>query len=192
MEDHTLQLNGAKIHYIEEGIGIPVLLLHGARFNATTWVETGTVRAISEAGYRAVSLDLPGYGKSERGSFGNFTEFLHAFISQQSLREPILLGASMGGALALDYALRYSVKGLILVGAVGVAERRAELVSLKEVPSLLIWGKRDSVSPPENYRAYLGAVPGAVLRHVGDQHACYLDDPISFNRELTGFLKGLK
>ncbi|MEM0131026.1 MAG: alpha/beta hydrolase, partial [Saccharolobus sp.] len=42
LQDKFIEISGAKIHYIEEGNGKPVILFHGARFNARTWEETGT------------------------------------------------------------------------------------------------------------------------------------------------------
>ena len=42
--------------------GTPVLLLHGAAFSSQTWVEVGTLQALSEAGLDVVAVDLPGKG----------------------------------------------------------------------------------------------------------------------------------
>ncbi|MCI2415033.1 MAG: alpha/beta hydrolase [Candidatus Aramenus sp.] len=191
--ENYVEVGGAKIHYIERGKGRPVILHHGARFNARTWEETGTVSAIAEVGFRAISVDFPGFGRSERGNFSNLSEFIGEFVKALGLERPILLGASMGGEAVLAYAVdnREKVGGLILVGAVGVTNYESNLSNLDGLPVLLIWGKNDTVSPKRNYEAILGHVKTARLEIVGSQHACYLDDPKGFNEKIKEFLKGL-
>lgn len=188
-----VQVNGAKIHYIEAGNGKAVVLHHGARFNAHTWEETGTISAIDEVGYRAISIDFPGFGKSESGSFGNLSEFISSFIETMKLDKPILLGASMGGEAVLEYAVDNPRKlgGLILVGAVGVSSYENKLKVLDGLPILLIWGKHDNVSSKHNYELILKNVKTAKFVNIGNQHACYLDDPNGFNEQIKIFLKGL-
>lgn len=43
---------------------VSVLLLHGARYTSSTWVDLGTLTALANAGYRAVAVDLPAHGSS--------------------------------------------------------------------------------------------------------------------------------
>jgi len=188
-----VQVNGAKIHYIEAGNGKAVVLHHGARFNAHTWEETGTISAIAEVGYRAISIDFPDFGKSESGNFGNLSDFISSFIETMKLDKPILLGASMGGEAVLEYAVDNPKKlgGLILVGAVGVSSYENKLKDLDGLPILLIWGKHDNVSPKHNYELILKYVKSAKFVNIGNQHACYLDDPNGFNEQIKTFLKGL-
>ncbi len=191
--ENFVKVNGAKIHYIEKGNGRPVVLHHGARFNAMTWEETGTISAIAESGFRAISVDFPGFGKSEKGSFMSLSEFIGEFVTALNLEKPILLGASMGGEAVLGYAVdnRERVGGLILVGAVGVTNYENKLSRLDGLPVLLIWGRNDNVSPKRNYETILKHVKTARLEIVGSQHACYLDDPKDFNDKIKEFLKGL-
>ena len=57
-----VQANGASFHVIEQGQGPAVLFCHGFPDTAETW--RSQMRAVAEAGYRAVALDMRGYGAS--------------------------------------------------------------------------------------------------------------------------------
>lgn len=192
MKDLFINVRGSKIHYIEEGNGKPFLLFHGARFNAYTWVETKTVEAIASAGFRALSIDFPGFGKSQNGEFESLSSFIKDFMNSMEIKSAYLLGASMGGEAVLGFAVdnQDMVDGLVLVGAVGVSAYEKKLKNLEGKPVLLIWGEKDSVSPRKNAEVILSHVKSAKLVTVGKQHACYLDDSTRFNREITKFLKG--
>jgi len=192
MQDKFVTVKGAKIHYIEEGNGKPFLLFHGARFNAHTWVETGTVNAIASAGFKAISVDFPGFGESENGDFESLSSFIKDFMNTMGIDKAYLLGASMGGEAVLGFAVENEsmVDGLVLVGAVGVSSYRDKLKVLDGKPILLIWGEKDSVSPRSNAELILKNVKTAKLVIVGKQHACYLDDNERFNKEIIQFLKG--
>lgn len=99
----------------------------------------------------------------------------------------------MGGEAVLGYALNNPEKvgGLILVGAVGVENYESELERLDGIPILLIWGRHDNISPHRNAEIILRHVKSAKYVNVGNQHACYLDDPIGFNNQIKEFLKSL-
>jgi pimeloyl-ACP methyl ester carboxylesterase len=192
MPEEFITVKGARIRVIREGQGKPVFLFHGARFTADTWVSTGTVKAIADAGFQAISVDFPGYGKSERGNYTILSEFIRDLVQTLGVTRAYYLGASMGGEAVLGFALNNpeKVEGVILVGAVGVDKYKEKLVYLSGKKVLLIWGKEDMVAPIKNAKLIMDAVPTAKLVHVGRQHACYLDDPEGFNKEIIDFLKG--
>ncbi len=192
--ERSVGLGDSDIHYIEEGGGKPVLLLHGASFNARTWEEVGTVKAVGDAGFRAIAPDLPGKGLSSQGKY---TEegiglFLGDFIGSLALRRPVLLGASYGGFAALNFALSKptQVSGLILVGVSykWIHDYGKRLGRVRGVPSLLIQGAADehvSLDDARRLMDYIGAMRVAV---VGKIHPCYLEEPVKFNNEVVKFL----
>ncbi|MCG2888343.1 MAG: alpha/beta hydrolase [Sulfolobales archaeon] len=192
MPEEFITVKGARIRIIREGQGKPVFLFHGARFTADTWVSTGTVKAIADAGFQAISVDFPGYGKSERGNYTILSEFVRDLVQTLGVTRAYYLGASMGGEAVLGFALNNpeKVEGVILVGVVGVDKYKEKLVYLSGKKVLLIWGKEDMVAPIKNAKLIMDAAPTAKLVYIGRQHACYLDDPEGFNKEIINFLKG--
>ncbi|MDP8024034.1 MAG: alpha/beta fold hydrolase [Nitrososphaeria archaeon] len=193
MKENYAEIEGAKIRYLEEGEGRPVIMLHGASFTADVWAKTGTIEAVSSAGWKALALDMPGFGKSEKGNFSSISSFLSAFVDQLKLEKFVMMGASLGGKEALEYSTAHSEKilGLILVGAVGVWLYEERLPKLKDKPTLLIWGSEDAISPKENYETLLKYLKKAKLEIIGKIHPCYLEEPEKFNSAVVSFLNSI-
>lgn len=110
-EDRYLDLSMGRVCYLEKGQGQPVILLHGLGANVGRW--TDTVNALANQ-YRVLAFDLPGFGKSEkRNQSYTITLFLRAleeFIAELELKDPLLIGHSMGGAVVLEYLLKHREK----------------------------------------------------------------------------------
>lgn len=113
-----VEIDGAQIRYVEEGDGPAVLLIHGASSNAE---DMRLALSGHLDGYRAIYVDRPGLGWSERpsGRWGPAAEaaFLSAFIDALDLGAPVVVGHSWGGAittrLAMDHPDR--VSGIVLI-----------------------------------------------------------------------------
>ncbi len=166
-----------------------ILLLHGMKFQARTWHELKTLSELAYAGYHAVALDLPGFGRSPAADLDT-DEILTTFIQAEQLDRPVLVGPSMGGRVALEFTLAHPqlVSGLVLVGAVGVAENRERLATIK-VPTLVVWGGADAVSPLANGRLLAEEIADARLVVFDEAaHPCYLNHADRWHGELIGFL----
>ncbi len=113
------------MHYIEKGEGPHhLLLLHGFRAHSYTW--KALMDPLAEAGYHVWSIDLIGYGLSDKPdnavySVDFFVQQVNAFMEAQGIHKAHLIGNSMGGGLALSLALEYpqSVSSLTLLTALG-------------------------------------------------------------------------
>ncbi len=189
--DQTTAIGDCDIHMIKAGgAGGPALLfLHGLKFNAATWLDLGTLAMMADEGYEALALDLPGFGDSPPCDVDPL-KVLKQVIINQKLDKPVVLGPSMGGKVALEFALAHPelVGGLVLVGAVGVEERKEQLSTIK-VPTLIVWGSEDAISPLANGHLLAERIPDASLVLVqGAPHPCYLDQPDIWHWELTSFL----
>jgi len=86
-----------------------LLFIHGAGGNNRFWAHQ--FRALE--GVNAYALDLPGHGRSEGRGFKTipaYRGFLSSFLEALALEKAILVGHSMGGAIALDFALRHPTR----------------------------------------------------------------------------------
>ena len=105
-----VQVGGVRVHVVERGAGRPVVLLHGLR-GSTRDFEYSILDSLG-TGYRAIAVDRPGYGYSERpanehGSPLTQAELLHATLQQLGVERPVVVGHSMAAAAALAYGVLY-------------------------------------------------------------------------------------
>ena len=114
----VLTLDGSKVAYEERGKGEPVILLHGWGSSRKQWLLN--LKALAPR-FRAIALDLPGFGESEESAFpytlDGMAFFLEAFRDALRLPSFHLLGHSMGGCLSIRYTVLFpeKVRRLILV-----------------------------------------------------------------------------
>jgi len=98
--------------FVEQGGGdTAVLLLHGIGGGASIWSDaaSGTLREIAGAGYRAVAVDLPGYGGSAAMGAPDLDTMVGAvrsLIGHLAPGRTVLLGHSMGGMVAQELLAR--------------------------------------------------------------------------------------
>jgi 4,5:9,10-diseco-3-hydroxy-5,9,17-trioxoandrosta-1(10),2-diene-4-oate hydrolase len=141
----TIQVDGHAIHYWESGGGEPVLFLHGLGNSAFNWRKN--IRAIGRK-YRAITLDLPGHGKSDLVWFPYRLEDAASFIVKlldvMAIDRAHLAGNSLGGAIALETALARPerVRSLTLVGSIGLGKEIASFLRLGSLPLLGEYGHR--------------------------------------------------
>jgi pimeloyl-ACP methyl ester carboxylesterase len=113
-----LEVAGLDLHYEEAGQGEPVVLLHG--LGASTFCYRFLVEALAPR-YRALALDLPGFGYSTREaedmSLTAQVENLRGFLDALSIERAALIGHSMGGAILQRFAVTYParVERLVLI-----------------------------------------------------------------------------
>lgn len=114
-----IDIDGNRIHYVEKGAGRPILFIHGLgaqlhQFRSTLFDKI--------EGYRLIAIDRPGSGYSERvaGATGGLSEqalVVRHFIEALSLERPLVVGHSLGGAVALTLAVEHPqcLSGLALL-----------------------------------------------------------------------------
>ena len=111
------------INFTVAGEGRDMVLLHGWGCNANLMKPSAELLSQS---YRVWTLDLFGFGKSDEAEitcFEDYIDALHVFIKTNDIKDPILLGHSFGGRVALFYALKYPVTALVLTASAGLQNR---------------------------------------------------------------------
>ena len=121
----TFSSNGIEIAYLDEGSGEPVLLIHGFASNVgTNWVDTGWVRTLTDAGYRAIAYDNRGHGRSaklyDQEDYGApvMAEDARRLLDHLGIGRAHVMGYSMGARIAAFLALAHPgrVRSLVFGG----------------------------------------------------------------------------
>ncbi len=113
-----VEVNGTHLHVQETGAGRAVVFIHGATGNLNGWEPQ--VAAFAEH-FRVVRYDLRGYGQSDVPTEAPYShaDDLKALLDHQSIDRVAVVGLSLGGRIAIDFATAYpdSVWALVPVGA---------------------------------------------------------------------------
>ena len=133
-----LLVDGARIRYIDAGRGAPVLLLHGLGASLYAWRKN--IAAVAAAGFRVIAFDNRGFGLSDKppAPYDNtaYARLAVALMDSLGLPSAVLIGHSMGGAIAAEVAIEYPqrVRGLVLVGSAGLGAREPLLFRVARWP----------------------------------------------------------
>ncbi len=194
MTSKNILLGKDVIHCLEGGdpTGVPVILLHGMNFQATTWQELGTLDYLAGLGLHVLAVDMPGFGQSPVCGYKP-DEVLHRCVEHLGGEKVVLVGPSMGGRIALEFSINNPERlaGLVLVGAVGVEENRNGLSRIT-APTLIVWGAEDKVSPFTNCDILLAGIVGSQKEIFPEApHPCYLTQPDRWHECLRTFFTSL-
>jgi pimeloyl-ACP methyl ester carboxylesterase len=103
---HFLDCQGVKIHYVVQGTGEPVILIHGLYSSANiNWQLTGVFTELAKD-HQVIALDLPGHGRSDKPE--NETAYglaiiddVVALLDHLDVKQAHVVGYSMGGMIAV-------------------------------------------------------------------------------------------
>lgn len=123
MEHRYRTANGIRLHYVEQGTGPLVLMLHGFPDYWRSWRRQ--IPVVAQAGYRVVALDLRGYNLSDRPrgvaayQLDTLTNDVAAFVDQLDGDPPTVVGHDWGGIIAWQLAMHHSesLRSLIVLNA---------------------------------------------------------------------------
>lgn len=136
--------------------GRTVLLLHGKNFNGAYWESTA--RALSQAGFRVLIPDQIGFGKSSKPTdysytFDQLASNTRALLREAGVDRAVVVGHSMGGMLAVHWALLApeDMERLILVNPIGLEDWTAKGVPYR---GLAGWYNKELKATPQSIEAY--------------------------------------
>jgi len=190
--EKTLSASGHKcpaLYFVTSGV--PVVFLHGLSYTMDIWQRIGVTDLLIEKRVPFLALDMP-YGlrskcqPKTRNPETNVAVAAEAFKSVFGSAVPVLVGASIGGNIALRYATKFPVKGLLLI-APGRAMDEDLLKSYGKFnfPVKIIWGSQDNLISGEEMRTLAGKLPNARLLVYNEAaHSAYKDQPELFKRDL--------
>jgi non-heme chloroperoxidase len=115
--------NDIDIYYEDHGSGQPVVLIHGYPLNGHSWEKQK--RALLAAGYRVITYDRRGFGRSSQPTVGydydTFAADLDVLLRARDLSDVVLCGFSMGSGEVTRYLATYGsgrVRKAVLMGAI--------------------------------------------------------------------------
>jgi pimeloyl-ACP methyl ester carboxylesterase len=170
------------------GEGLPVVFLHAGVCDKRMWQSQMAV--VAEEGWQAIAYDRRGYGETESpDETFNLVDDLEAVLASLDIHAAVFVGCSMGGGLALDFALRHPgrVIGLVLIGTsvTGAPWSATQVEQMIEAAEEDAWerGDRDMLNRVQAHewldgpRAKSGRVGGAVRELFFDMNAIALGKP---------------
>jgi pimeloyl-ACP methyl ester carboxylesterase len=143
-QQKTFDYQGVKINYYEAGQGPPIILLHGFGGCAYSWRFLAPALAQD---HRVYTIDLKGYGLSEKPEDGNYAvsdqaDMVAAFIRNQDLHDVVIMGHSMGGGVTLMTYLKVRednparLKRLVLIDSAGYPQKMPWFIWLSKLPGV--------------------------------------------------------
>ncbi len=134
-----LNLGDYKVHYLEAGSGRPLLLLHGTALDSAALTYGKMIPELAKH-FHVYALDWLGYGDSDKPemdySSSNYSSLLVKFIEALRLEHFSMVAFSMGGAMALSYALEHqdNLEKLVLIDSYGLGR----MVHVPTLPYVLL------------------------------------------------------
>ena len=119
-EGRFIDIENLKIHYVEKGKGIPLVLLHGVSSTLSDFKNSPIFEELAKKA-RVIIPDRPGYGYSERPlkkiSPADQAYILEKFLIKIRAKHPIIVGFSWSGSIATAHALKFpkSASGLVFI-----------------------------------------------------------------------------
>jgi len=190
--EKALSLSGYKCRTLYSNIpGVPIIFLHGLSYNIEIWQEIGVSDLLLSKHVPFLMLDMPYGVKSNCQPKTRNIEKNLSFVSEAIKKVfgeavPILVGASIGGHMALQYATKFPVKGLLLVAPTRtIADNLQEAYGRFTFPVRIIRGSQDNIVSGEDLRTLEGKLPEAKLKvYNGAGHSAYKNEPEQFKKDL--------
>ena len=128
----------ARIHYLEAGVGEPLLLIHSVGQSLFTWRN---VFAELSDNYRVIAIDLPGHGYSSRPDSFSYTAddiayVINSFLDVLNVKSAHMIGFSLGAMYMMRFLSLYPRRAAncIAISPGGVTEQMPKLIHQMQTP----------------------------------------------------------
>ena len=135
----------ARIHYLEAGVGEPLLLIHSLGQSLYTWRN---VFAELSDNYRVIAIDLPGHGYSSRPDTFNYTAddfafIFNAFLDALNIKSAHMVGFSIGAMYMMRFLSLYPkrVANCVAISPGGITEYMPALVHNLQKPMIATFAR---------------------------------------------------
>lgn len=192
MSEKTIKLFGYECRIIFNTTpGLPITFLHGYSFTSDIWNEIEVFQLLTKNEIPFLAIDMP-YGKRSkstpktRKSEENVSVLKEALYNVFGSDKTILVGASLGGYIALKYSMKNPVQGMLLVAPVrSLQEELVQGYRKLLAPVYIIYGTKDRVVSLKEMENLRDVLPNAELFIYEDSnHPAYLDNPYDFKKHL--------
>lgn len=186
MKDEIVEIRNYQCRMISSrGKGPPIIFLHGYMFTSDIWNEIGLLRILEQQNIPFKAVDMP-YGKITECS-PRTTEAAEnvRLVSAIAGSEPVIVGASLGGYIALRYSASNPVRGLLL--AAPVMSMQESLIRHYDVFNSkisIIYGDADnivSLKEMDTLARFFNTKPKI---YKNASHPAYLDFPERFTSDV--------
>ncbi|MGE5761526.1 MAG: alpha/beta hydrolase [Gemmatimonadota bacterium] len=185
-------IDSTRIRYVDAGRGPVVVLIHGLAASMYSWHHT--IQPVAQAGFRVIAFDNRGFGFSGKPSHGYsnkaYGDLLFGLLDSLRVTEAVLVGHSMGGAIAAEAALDHParVRGLVLVDAAGLRVRWPFMLRVAHWPIVsALFDRLRGRSATAGILKALYGMPSRVTEEDIDQYYAPIAEP-GFGRSLRGVL----
>jgi pimeloyl-ACP methyl ester carboxylesterase len=184
-----IEVGSLRVHHSHGGRGSPVVFIHG--LGSSGYMEWRYNLEATAARHRVFAPDLPGYGRTDkprvRYTIQYFARFIERYMEDRGLRSAAVVGASLGGRIALELALEHPrlVRKLVLVNTLGLGRPKVRmaqmtygLVTLPRIGEAAMRFARDALhwAPPNMIRRVAARYAGASSDLVKAMDDGYLDN----------------
>ena len=183
-EEQYFESSGVPIHYVDQGEGTPVVLIHGVTSSAEFWTDIGVTQKLSEQ-HRTIALDCRGHGKSgkphDRAVYGKqLVRDVVALLDHLNIEEAHVIGYSMGAEVALSLVVEYPERILSLViGGSGWSGSQISETYTRSADSLDAHG---SLGPA--LKQMYAEMPGGPFPPPSDEEIALIDDEITKDQDV--------
>jgi pimeloyl-ACP methyl ester carboxylesterase len=189
-----LKINNFRCRAILNDVpGLPVVFLHGHSFTSEIWNEIGVLRFLEEENIPFLALDMP-YGSKSKCFPKNANPDVNVKVVRDASQrifgdELMIVGASQGGYMALIYAVKHPIKGLLLIAPPRTKEEGLmQIYKTLKIPVSIIYGNKDNlVSLDEMEELDDRLVNSKLTIYENASHPAYLHNPENFKKDIIEF-----